>query len=67
MSPILLVTLVSLVLGGLLAAAMASAGDLGDPMTIGVVAAVVAGGVAMVWLGLQFTRPLVRRVTAVAG
>ncbi|MCT1551670.1 FtsX-like permease family protein [Brevibacterium casei] len=66
MSPILLVTLVSLVLGGLLAAAMASAGDLGDPMTIGVVAAVVAGGVAMVWLGLQFTRPLVRRVTAVA-
>ncbi|MBE8147104.1 flagellar hook-associated protein [Brevibacterium casei] len=66
MSPILLVTLVSLVLGGLLAAAMASAGDLGDPMTIGVVATVVAGGVAMVWLGLQFTRPLVRRVTAVA-
>lgn len=66
MSPIVLVTLVSLVLGGLLAAAMASAGDLGDPMTIGVVAAVVVGGVAMVWLGLQFTRPLVRRVTAVA-
>lgn len=65
MSPIVLVTLVSLVLGGLLAAAMASAGDLGDPMTIMVVGSVLVGGVAMVWLGLQFTRPLVRRVTAV--
>lgn len=65
MSPIVLVTLVSLVLGGLLAAAMASAGDLGDPLTIAVVASVLLGGIAMVWLGLQFTRPLVRRVTAV--
>ncbi|WP_235350228.1 FtsX-like permease family protein [Brevibacterium sp. UCMA 11752] len=65
MSPILLVTLVSLVLGGLLAGLMASASDLGDPLTIAVVAAVLVGGVAMVWLGLQFTRPLVRRVTAV--
>ncbi|MDN6134960.1 MAG: flagellar hook-associated protein, partial [Brevibacterium sp.] len=60
-----LVTLVSLALGGILAGLMASASDLGDPLTIGVVAAVLVGGVAMVWLGLQFTRPLVRRVTAV--
>lgn len=65
MSPILLVTIVSLLLGGLLAAAMASASDLGDPMTIAVVASVLIGGVVMVWLGLQLTRPLVRRVTAV--
>ncbi|WP_232488666.1 FtsX-like permease family protein [Brevibacterium antiquum] len=65
MSPILLVTLVSLVLGGMLAGLMASASDLGDPLTIAVVAAVLVGGVVMVWLGLQFTRPLVRRVTAV--
>ncbi|WP_235345267.1 FtsX-like permease family protein [Brevibacterium sp. UCMA 11754] len=64
MSPIVLVTLVSLVLGGMLAGLMASASDLGDPLTIGVVAAVLVGGVAMVWLGLQFTRPLVRSVTA---
>ncbi|MCI4011529.1 hypothetical protein [Brevibacterium sp. ZH18] len=65
MSPIILVTLVSLVLGGMLAALMASAGDLGDPMTIAVVASVLVGGIAMVWVGLQFTRPLVRRVTVV--
>ncbi|WP_166975283.1 FtsX-like permease family protein [Brevibacterium atlanticum] len=65
MSPILLVTVVSLLLGGALAALMASVGDLGDPLTIGTVAIVVVAGVAMVWLGLQFTRPLVRRVTAV--
>lgn len=65
MSPIVLVTFVSLLLGGLLAAAMASAGDLTDSTTITVVAAVLVGGIAMVWLGLQFTRPLVRRVTAV--
>ena len=65
MSPILLVTIVSLVLGSMLAGLMASASDLGDPVTIAVVAAVLVGGVAMVWLGLQFTRPLVRRVTAV--
>lgn len=65
MSPIVLVTLVSLVLGGMLAGLMASASDLGDPLTIGVVASVLVGGVAMVWLGLQFTRPLVRSVTAV--
>ncbi|GAA1859295.1 FtsX-like permease family protein [Brevibacterium marinum] len=65
MSPILLVTLVSLVLGGMLAALMASASDLGDPVTIAVVASVLVGGVAMVWVGLQFTRPLVRSVTAV--
>lgn len=65
MSPILLVTIVSLVLGGLLAAAMASVSDLGDPMTIAVIASVLIGGVVMVWLGLQLTRPLVRRVTAV--
>ncbi|GAA1554004.1 transporter [Brevibacterium picturae] len=65
MSPIVLVTLVSLVLGGMLAALMASASDLGDPLTIAFVASVLVGGVAMVWLGLQFTRPLVRRVTAV--
>lgn len=65
MSPIVLVTLVSLVLGGMLAGLMASVSDLGDPLTIGVVAAVLVGGVAMVWLGLQFTRPLVRSVTAV--
>ena len=63
MSPILLVTVVSLLLGGLLAGLMASAGDLGDPFTIGVVTIVLVAGVAMVWLGLQFTRPLVRRVT----
>jgi hypothetical protein len=65
MSPILLVTLVSLLLGGLLAGLMASVNDLGDPLTIGVVAAVLVAGVAMVWLGLQVTRPLVRRVTEV--
>ena len=65
MSPIVLVTLVSLALGGVLAGLMASASDLGDPLTIAVVAAVLLGGVSMVWLGLQFTRPLVRRVTAV--
>lgn len=65
MSPILLVTVVSLLIGGLLAGLMASFGDLGDPTTIGVVTAVLVSGVAMVWLGLQFTRPLVRRVTAV--
>ncbi|WP_350270028.1 FtsX-like permease family protein [Brevibacterium sp. CBA3109] len=65
MSPIILVTLVSLLLGGMLAALMASASDLGDPLTIGVVASVLVGGVVMVWLGLQFTRPLVRSVTTV--
>ncbi|MDN6527722.1 MAG: flagellar hook-associated protein, partial [Brevibacterium sp.] len=65
MSPIVLVTLVSLLLGGILAALMASASDLGDPLTIAVIASVLVGGGAMVWLGLQFTRPLVRRVTAV--
>ena len=65
MSPIILVTIVSLVLGGILATLMASAGDLGDPMTIAVIASVLVGGVAMVWLGLQFTRPLVHRVTDV--
>ncbi|MGC2938909.1 MULTISPECIES: FtsX-like permease family protein [unclassified Brevibacterium] len=65
MSPILLVTVVSLLLGGGLAVLMASVGDLGDPLTIGTVAIVLVAGVAMVWLGLQFTRPLVRRVTAV--
>ncbi|WP_181274282.1 FtsX-like permease family protein [Brevibacterium oceani] len=65
MSPILLVTVVSLLLGGGLAGLMASVGDLGDPLTIGTVAIVLVAGVAMVWLGLQFTRPLVRRVTAV--
>jgi hypothetical protein len=65
MSPILLVTVVSLLLGGLLAGLMASVGDLGDPLTIGVVTAVLLAGVAMVWLGLQVTRPLVRRVTEV--
>ena len=65
MSPILLVTVVSLLMGGTLAALMASAGDLGDPTTIAVVTSILVGGVAMVWLGLQFTRPLVRRVTEV--
>lgn len=65
MSPIVLVTLVSLLLGGILAGLMASASDLGDPLTIGVVASVLVGGVVMVWLGLQFTRPLVRSVTTV--
>lgn len=63
MSPILLVTVVSLLIGGLLAGLMASVGDLGDPTTIGTVTAVLVTGVAMVWLGLQLTRPLVRRVT----
>lgn len=65
MSPILLVTVVSLLLGGLLAGLMATVGDLGDPLTIGVVTVVLVAGVAMVWLGLQCTRPLVRRVTSV--
>lgn len=65
MSPIVLVTLVSLLLGGALAWAMASASDLGDPVTIATVAAVLVGGVVTVWLGLQVTRPLVRRVTEV--
>ncbi|WP_208094728.1 FtsX-like permease family protein [Brevibacterium limosum] len=65
MSPILLVTVVSLFLGGILAWLMASVSDLGDPFTIGVVTAVLMAGVAMVWLGLQATRPLVRRVTEI--
>lgn len=65
MSPILLVTLVTLLLGGLLSLAMASAESLGDPLTLITVAAVLIGGVAMVWAGLQVTRPLVRRVTQV--
>lgn len=63
MSPILLVTVVSLLLGGLLALAMASASDLGDPVTLMTVAGVLVGGVVMVWAGLQVTRPLVRSVT----
>ena len=44
---------------------MASVNDLGDPFTVGTVAAVLVAGVAMVWLGLQVTRPLVRRVTEI--
>ena len=65
MSPILVVTVVSLFLGGILAWLMASVNDLGDPFTVGTVAAVLVAGVAMVWLGLQVTRPLVRRVTEI--